>query len=178
MPVNKLSNLFKSFSNLSLYVGYDNKCLCISLRILGNFIQLIDTIWKTWNFDEFTWYLRRNCSNNSNLSESIQHGLSVILCKFEDYRSRASHKNILWKAWIFLKNHFPLKMIPHCDSFLPLYELKNLWIWNSADMTKLENMEFFSQFEVGRSDACLKSFEKKLWNVLRWSACSKTCHFR
>ena len=32
-------------------------------------------------------------------------------------------------------------MIPHCDSFLPLYELKNLWIWNSADMTKLENIE-------------------------------------
>ena len=51
IPVNKLSNLFKSFSNLSLYVGYDNKCLCISLRILGNFIQLIDTIWKTWNFN-------------------------------------------------------------------------------------------------------------------------------
>ena len=47
MPVNKLSNLFKSFSNLSLYVGYDNKCPCISLRILGNFIQLIDALWKT-----------------------------------------------------------------------------------------------------------------------------------
>ena len=41
MPVNKLSNLFKSFSNLSLYVGYDDKCLCISLRILGNVIRLI-----------------------------------------------------------------------------------------------------------------------------------------
>ena len=47
IPVNKLSNLFKSFSNLSLYVGYDNKCLCISLSFFGNFIQLIDTIWKT-----------------------------------------------------------------------------------------------------------------------------------
>ena len=94
MPVKKLSNLFNSFSNLSLYVGYDNKCLCISLRILGKFIQLRDTIWKTWNFDESTWYLRKNCSNNSNLSESIQHSVSVILCKFEDHRSRASHKNI------------------------------------------------------------------------------------
>ena len=72
MPVKKLSNLFNSFSNLSLYVGYDNKCLCISLRILGNFIQLRDTIGKTWKFDKFTWYLRRNFSSNSNLSESIQ----------------------------------------------------------------------------------------------------------